>query len=225
MMPATKDGRQLHLRWLLRCDMPAILAIEHAAFAEPWSEDDFLRCLRHRNVIALAAEVDEGIAGYVVYECHKTSLTILNLAVHPNHRCQGVGRSLVEKLYFKLTPTRRNRITLQISDRNLPGHLFFRALGFRCVKVVRHPYCQNDSDAYVLVRRCPPEDQPVVTEMPAPDAAAPSSVEPTSAEPTATETIAPDAAEPATTIDLSSVSTELLLAEIARRHATEGGAQ
>ena len=50
----SSDQKQLvrtHIRWMIRRDMPEVLAIEAASFEFPWLEDDFIRCLRQRNCI------------------------------------------------------------------------------------------------------------------------------------------------------------------------------
>ena len=46
------DGVQdlrVHIRWMIRRDMPEILDIENQSFEFSWSEEDFIRCLRQRN--------------------------------------------------------------------------------------------------------------------------------------------------------------------------------
>ena len=59
---------KVHIRWMIRRDMAEVLAIEADSFEYPWSEDDFIRCLRQRNVIGMVAELDDRIVGFMVYE-------------------------------------------------------------------------------------------------------------------------------------------------------------
>jgi ribosomal-protein-alanine N-acetyltransferase len=76
----------LHLRWTLRRDMPAILAIEQAGFDHPWTEEEFLRVLRQRNCIGMVAEAggpDGPVAGHMIYELNPDHLLIANLATCP----------------------------------------------------------------------------------------------------------------------------------------------
>jgi len=52
------DGKQelkVHIRWMIRRDMPEILEIERQSFEFPWCEEDFVRCLRQRNCIGRRA--------------------------------------------------------------------------------------------------------------------------------------------------------------------------
>jgi len=73
----------VHIRWMIRKDMPEVLEIENSSFEFPWSEDDFIRCLRQRNCIGMVAEHGERVVGFMIYELHKTRLHVLNFAVAP----------------------------------------------------------------------------------------------------------------------------------------------
>ena len=98
-----KEQVRVHIRWMIRRDMPEVLAIEHASFEFPWCEEEFLRVLRQRNCIGMVAEYGERVVGFMIYELHKTKLQVLNFAVSPEFRRQGVGRQMVAKLVGKLS--------------------------------------------------------------------------------------------------------------------------
>jgi ribosomal-protein-alanine N-acetyltransferase len=147
---ATTPPLDVHLRWLIRRDMPEVLHIEQQCFEHAWSEDDYIRCLRQRNCIGMVAEHQERIVGSMVYELHKSRLHVLNFAVHPDFQRQGVGAAMVRKLVSKLSPQRRNRIMLEVRERNLPAQLFWRALGFRAVSVLRDFYEDSPNEAAYL---------------------------------------------------------------------------
>src|SRR3954451_12823828 len=97
----------VHIRWMIRRDMPSVLAIEQECFEFPWFEEDFIRCLRQRNCIGMVAETSERIVGFMVYELHKHKLHVLNFAVHASHRRRGVGSQMAKKLMGKLSTDRR----------------------------------------------------------------------------------------------------------------------
>lgn len=145
----------VRIRWMIKRDMPEVLAIEQASFDTPWTEEDFLNALRQRNCIGMVAEAQENLVGFIVYELYKTQVAVLNLAVHPDYRRRGVGRQMVERLISKLTQHRRDKITLEVRERNLPAQLFFKALGFQAVRVLREYYPDTGEDAYVMQYRLP----------------------------------------------------------------------
>ena len=78
-----RSATGVHIRWMIRRDMPEVMRTERASFEYSWTEDDFLRCLRQRNCIGMVAETGDSIIGFMIYELHKTRLHVLNFAVHP----------------------------------------------------------------------------------------------------------------------------------------------
>ncbi len=143
----------IHIRWMIRRDMSDVLGIEHASFEFPWTEDDFVRCLRKRNCIGMVAELNDEIIGFMIYELHKTRLHILNFAVHQEHRRSGVGTAMVEKLKSKLSSQRRNRIVLEVRETNLDAQLFFKNQGFLALSVLKNFYEDTVEDAYLMQHR------------------------------------------------------------------------
>ena len=140
----------VHIRWMIRRDMPEVLGIESGSFEFPWTEDDFIRCLRQRNCIGMVAEQDQCVVGFMIYELHKTRLHILNFAVHSEFRRSGVGLQMVQKLIGKLSPQRRTKILLEVRETNLSAQLFFRDTGFRATSVLRDFYEDTIEDAYLM---------------------------------------------------------------------------
>lgn len=146
----TGDPRAVHIRWMIRRDLPDVMAIETASFEFTWTEDDFLRCLRQRNCIGMVAERGDEIVGFMVYELHRTRLHVLNFAVHPVARRGGIGRHMVGKLVYKLCSHRRQKITLAVREGNTAAQLFFRAQRFAAAKVLRNYYEDSGEDAYQM---------------------------------------------------------------------------
>jgi ribosomal-protein-alanine N-acetyltransferase len=150
---AEKEQVRVHIRWMIRRDMPEVLQIEQESFEYAWTEEDFLRCLRQRNCIGMVAEQGEKVVGFMIYELHKSKLHILNFAVSPGCRRAGVGAQMVSKLISKLSSHRRTRITLEVRETNLIAQLFFRAQGFKAVRVLRAYYEDSGEDAFQMQYR------------------------------------------------------------------------
>lgn len=147
----------VHIRWMIRRDMQEVLEIEQSSFEYPWSEEDFIRCLRQRNCIGMVAEYDERVVGFMIYELHKNQLHVLNFSVRPDARRRSVGQQMVQKLVGKLSQQRRNRIVLEVRETNLAAQLFFKNSGFQAVSVLRDYYDDATEDAYVMHFRYQPE--------------------------------------------------------------------
>ena len=158
MNPKQQQQLRVHIRWMIRRDMADALEIENDGFEFPWSEDDFIRCLRQRNCIGMVAEHDDRVVGFMIYELTKTRIHVLNFAVTAAHRRCGVGSQMGAKLIGKLSSQRRTRVTLEVRETNLAAQLFFRSNGFRAVSVLRRFYEDTPEDAYLMQFRHRPEN-------------------------------------------------------------------
>ena len=164
-MPTAESSQTcVHIRWMIRRDMPSVLAIEESSFEFPWSEEEFIRCLRQRNCIGMVAERDEEVVGFMIYELHKNRLHLLNFAVASSCRRTSIGRAMIDKLVSKLSSDRRNRIMLEVRETNLDAQLFFKDLGFRAISVLRDFYEDTTEDAYLMQYRYHPERDEMVEE-------------------------------------------------------------
>jgi ribosomal-protein-alanine N-acetyltransferase len=151
-----------HIRWMIRRDMAEVLEIEREGFEFPWSEDDFIRCLRQRNCIGMVAEHADRVIGFMIYELHKTRLHLLNFSVAEAVRRRGIGTQMLSKLVAKLSSQRRTRILLEVRETNLAAQLFFRRMSFRAVSVLRDFYDDTTEDAYLMQYRYRPAESEIV---------------------------------------------------------------
>ena len=157
-----KQSLRAHIRWMIRRDMAEVLQIEAEGFEFPWSEDDFIRCLRQRNCIGMVAEHADRVVGFMIYELHKTRLHLLNFAVAKEFRRRGAGTQMLSKLIAKLSNQRRTRILLEVRETNLAAQLFFRNLGLRAVSVLRDFYDDTTEDAYLMQFRYRPAEADII---------------------------------------------------------------
>lgn len=152
-----------HVRHMIRTDMRQVLDIERGSFASPWTESDFIARMRLRNVIGMVATADyppgpygvpplERVVGYMVFELHETRYHLINFAVCETMRWRGVGGAMAAKLKDKLSG-KRDRILLEVSEKNLAGQLFWKAQGFRCESIINDYYHEVDDQAYQFVYR------------------------------------------------------------------------
>jgi ribosomal-protein-alanine N-acetyltransferase len=142
---------RIHVRWMIRRDMPEVTSIETESFSDPWCEEDFLRCLRQRNCIGMIAEYtdqnrQDHVVGYMIYELHKSRLEVLNFAVHPRYRRRSIGVRMVAKLFSKLESHRRTCVTVTVRETILSALLFFKSQGFLATKIFRSLYEDTGED-------------------------------------------------------------------------------
>ncbi len=148
-----RESLRVHIRWMIRRDMPEVLCIEESSFDYAWTDEDFLRCLRQRQCIGMVAEHGEKVLGFFIKELHRSKFHILNFAVHPDFRHQGIGSQMAGKLISQLAseghPNRRT-IELEVREKNLPAQLFFRSQGFEATRVLRSYYEDTGEDAFLM---------------------------------------------------------------------------
>ncbi|HMO16612.1 MAG TPA: ribosomal protein S18-alanine N-acetyltransferase [Oligoflexia bacterium] len=140
----------IHIRWMIRRDMPFVLEIEKGSFEYPWSEEEFIRCLRQRTCIGKVAELGDSVHGFMIYELHKARLHILSFAVNPDKRREGIGSAMINSLKEKISLQRRDRLLLEIRETNLDAQLFFQSQGFRAISILKDFYEDTTEDAYLM---------------------------------------------------------------------------
>lgn len=145
-----KQEVHVHIRPMIRRDMPEVFGVEQGSFEFHWSKDRFIRCLRQRNSIGMVAECDDRVVGFMIYELTRTRIHVLNFAVAAAYRRRGVGSQMGAELIGKLSSQRRTCITLEVRETNLAAQKFWAACGFRAVAVLRQFYRGSPEDAYVM---------------------------------------------------------------------------
>ncbi len=149
----------MQMRWMIKRDMEEVEQIERLSFSQPWNSDDFIAALRRRNVVGQVLEVDEElIVGFVIYELHKHSLRIVNIAVHPDDRRVGAARRMVKRLTEKLNCSNRSLVSVEIRETNLAAQLFFKSAGFWCEAILKGQYEGTTDDSYCFVFRKPVDE-------------------------------------------------------------------
>lgn len=127
-----------------------IVQIETASFDFPWSGQDFEKCLYQGNCVGMVAKYRNQVVGFMIYELYKTRIHLLSFAVDPIYRRMGIGTQMVASLVSDLTPSRLNKIILEVRETNLPAQLFFRSCEFRYITTLRNHFPEIGEDAYLM---------------------------------------------------------------------------
>lgn len=139
------------LRWMINRDFADVLRIEKEAFGKhAWTHQEFLEAAASRAVVCYVALIDGKVVGYLIRENEENRFNIINFAVDPKFRRQGVGTCLLDNVKQKLNAQRRSEIVLQVREKNLAAQLFFKNAGFLAKSVVKACYEDCDEDAYLM---------------------------------------------------------------------------
>ena len=86
----------LELRRLEARDLETVEAIERASYPTPWSRSMFAAELRKPSALALGAYAEGGdLVGYAFVSRYVDAWHVMNVAVAPEHRRQGIATELL----------------------------------------------------------------------------------------------------------------------------------
>ena len=139
--------RRLELR-----DLGDIERIERRSYPTPWSRSMFASEVAKPSSICLGAfdaETDE-LLGYLIISRYVDAWHVMNVAVSPLRRRQGIASLLLNRL-FELTAGRSRRgYTLEVRVSNAGAIKLYEELGFRPRGVRRGYYTDNREDALIM---------------------------------------------------------------------------
>jgi ribosomal-protein-alanine N-acetyltransferase len=145
------NSAPITLRPLGYADLPQVIAIERRAFPTPWSLAMFVLELSKPSGICLAATRGERIVGYTICSRYDTVWHVMNIAVDPDERRQGIASALLAELYARVAdPTAR--FTLEVRRSNQVAIELYERDGFRVSGMRRRYYQDNGEDALIMWR-------------------------------------------------------------------------
>ena len=131
-------------------DLDAVMAIEKASFAYPWSPRFFLQELQVDCARSLLAEVNGRIVGYILFWLLADEIDIHNVAVHSEFRRRGIGRLLIEQVVLEAQRRGSTRVTLEVRRSNLAAQKLYESIGFIPTGVRKGYYSDDGEDALAM---------------------------------------------------------------------------
>jgi [ribosomal protein S18]-alanine N-acetyltransferase len=145
----------LEIRRLTYADLPQVIALERRAFPTPWSLAMFVLELSKPSGICLAAIRDDRLAAYLICSRYDRVWHIMNIAVDPDHRRQGLATALLNRLLERVADgggVEEARFTLEVRRSNSPALSLYEQFGFKVAGVRRRYYQDNGEDAFIMWR-------------------------------------------------------------------------
>ncbi len=141
----------LEVRRLSYSDLPQVIAIERRSFPTPWSLAMFVLELSKPSGVCLAATIDGGLVGYLVCSRYDRVWHVMNVAVEPARRREGIAATLLGHL-FERTGGDSAQYTLEVRLSNDGAITLYEGFGFRGAGTRRRYYQDNGEDALIMWR-------------------------------------------------------------------------
>ena len=127
-----------------------VAQLEQLCFSAPWSENAVTSELTNPLSCWLVAVNGEKVCGYVGSQAVLGEADMMNIAVDPDYRRQGIAKQLVEQLISELKETGNYQLTLEVRASNEPAIGLYEQMGFQ--QVGRRPkyYSKPTEDALIL---------------------------------------------------------------------------
>lgn len=130
--------------------VPQIAALEQICFSDPWSEASVRYECSNPISLWLVAVEDERVIGYVGSQSVPPEADIMNLAVAPEYRRQGIGRQLMQTLTEVLHTQGIESLFLEVRASNDPAIALYSEFGFVQVGRRKKYYVNPTEDALIL---------------------------------------------------------------------------
>ena len=132
--------------------VPQVAALEKICFSQPWSENSIASELTNPLSVWLVAEVDGALAGYIGSQSVLGESDVMNVAVSPDYRRQGIAETLVLTLVEELKKLGNHCLSLEVRLSNAPARSLYEKLGF--AEVGRRPnYYRNPKEDALILRK------------------------------------------------------------------------
>ena len=117
---------------------------------EAWSENSVASELNNPLALWLVAEEAGEVAGYIGSQSVKPESDVMNVAVAPGFRRQGIAETLVNGLVEELRREGNESLTLEVRASNTPAIALYQKLGFLQVGLRKNYYRNPKEDALIL---------------------------------------------------------------------------
>jgi len=129
----------------------AVAELEKLCFSAPWSERSIASELQNEYSLWLVEEREGVAVAYVGSQSCPPEADVMNVAVAPAFRRQGIGEGLMVALMDALRDKGMESLTLEVRASNSPAISLYDRLGF--TEVGRRPNYYTDPREDALIMR------------------------------------------------------------------------
>ena len=140
----------IRIREMTAADVVWVAALEKICFHDPWSEGSVASELNNPLSLWLVAEENGALVGYVGSQTVMGETDMMNVAVHPDYRKQGIATGLITELIGALKKRESHCLTLEVRASNEPAKNLYKMLDFEEIGIRKNYYRNPREDALIL---------------------------------------------------------------------------
>lgn len=131
--------------------LDGILGIERLSFSNPWSRESFASTLNRPDINTVLTALENGTPiGYVCLFHLFEEGEILNIAVHPDYRKNGVAQTLIDRAFDLFKEKNVNRVTLEVRISNENAKNLYIKNGFEPFLIRKNYYSSPTEDGIIM---------------------------------------------------------------------------
>lgn len=136
-------------------DLDAILDIERGRYSYPWSEAQFLECIKDEGYEAWGSFLGGQLIGYLIHWQVLDEAHLMNLCVRRSYGRQGGGRQLLRHWIARMISQSMRELTLEVRQSNAPAQALYSSEGFVSVgeRPDYYPDAGNRESAIIMKLR------------------------------------------------------------------------
>ena len=148
------QSKAVNYRYMSETDIEVSRDIEINSNPVPWTEKNFLDCLR-KDYYCLVQEVDQEVSGFAIQNISLNESHLLNIGIKEMFRNRGLGQELLEQIVHASKTMGCKKIFLEVRVSNNQAIGLYNKTGFKQVSVKRNYYRLPDGreDALVMSKK------------------------------------------------------------------------
>ena len=140
----------IQIQFMNQAHVSQVAELEKLCFSMPWSEKSIASELHNDLALWLVAVDGDTVAGYVGSQTVFPETDMMNIAVLPERRREGIAEVLVDSLIVELKRMGSQCLTLEVRASNAPAIALYEKKGFREVGRRKNYYRDPREDALIL---------------------------------------------------------------------------
>ncbi|NIP38037.1 MAG: ribosomal protein S18-alanine N-acetyltransferase [Candidatus Dadabacteria bacterium] len=131
--------------------IPQIMEIEKLSFPTPWHKKIFELEIGKPRTLNSVYKMGEKVVGYLISWMLYDEIHILNVAVHPDFRRNGIAKKLIDYTIERFKSKGAVTVILEVRTSNIAAQNLYEKMGFQVLRTRKKYYSDTGEDALVMM--------------------------------------------------------------------------